>query len=135
MESITIKCPITIKAKVTENLKKQLTNELQDNLKKTDLELQQIDFHAKRVMAEQAKQDAQGLVQLRHQVEAERQKRLEFKNRLLDKMKETAQLEIGSEIVQGTLERIIEVKVGDQLPQLMNAEILLEDGKVLAFRN
>lgn len=135
MESMTLKCPVTIKAKVTEDLKKELSTEIQEKIKQADVELQQIEFHAKRIMAEQAKQDAQGLVQLRHQVEAERQKRLEFKNRLLDKMKETAQLEIGSEIVQGTLERIIEVKVGDQLPQLMNAEILLEDGKVLAFRN
>ena len=132
---MTLKYPVTIKAKVTEDLQKELSTEIQEKIKQADVELQQIEFHAKRIMAEQAKQDAQGLVQLRHQVEAERQKRLEFKNRLLDKMKETAQLEIGSEIVQGTLERIIEVKVGDQLPQLMNAEILLEDGKVLAFRN
>ena len=135
MESITIKCPITIKAKVTENLKKQLTNELQDNLKKTDLELQQIDFHAKRVMAEQAKQDAQGLVAIRQQVEMEKQKRLDLKNHLLEKLKETSDLEIGSEIVQGTFERIVELKVGDELPQIMHSEVLLEDGKILAFRN
>lgn len=135
MESMTLKCPVTIKAKVTEDLKKKLSEEIQNNIKQADLELQQIEFHAKRIMAEQAKQDAQGLVALRHQVEGEKQKRLEFKNRLLEKMKETAQLEIGSEIVQGTLERIIEVKVGDMLPEVMNAEILLEDGKVLAFRS
>lgn len=135
MESMTLKCPVTIKAKVTEDLKKELSTDIQDKIKKADVELQQIEFHAKRIMAEQAKQDAQGLVQIRHQVEAEKQKRLEFKNRLLEKLKETAQLEIGSEIVQGTLERIIEVKVGEQLPQLMNAEILLEDGKIIAFRS
>jgi len=135
MESMTLKCPITIKAKVTENLKKQLSSEIQENIQKADLELQQIEFHAKRIMAEQAKQDAQGLVGLRHQVEGEKQKRLELKNHLLEKLKETAQLEIGSEIVQGTLERIVEIKVGDELPQLLNAEILLEDGKVLAFRS
>lgn len=134
MESMTIKCPVTIKSKVTEDLKKQLAEEIQNNIKKADIELQQIEFHAKRVMAEQAKQDAQGLVSLRQQIEGERQKRLEFKNRLLEKLKETSQLEIGAEIVQGTLERIIEIKVGDELPVIMNAEILLEDGKILAFR-
>lgn len=134
MESMTLRCPVTIKAKVTEDLKKKLTEDIQDKIQKADIELQQIEFHAKRLMAEQAKQDAQGLVPLRHQVENERQKRLEFKNRLLEKLKETAQLELGSEIVQGTLDRVVEVKIGDQLPQLMNAEILLEDGKVLAFR-
>ncbi|GBG54908.1 16S rRNA processing protein RimM [bacterium BFN5] len=135
MDTITLKCPVTIKAKVTEELKKHLAAEIQENIKKADLELQQIEFHAKRIMAEQAKQDAQGLIAVRQQIDGEKQKRVDFKNHLLDKLKETAQLELGSEIVQGTLERIVELKVGDDLPKLMNAEILLEDGKVLAFRN
>lgn len=135
MESMTLKCPVTIKAKVTEELKKKLSEEIQQNIKQADLELQQIEFHAKRVMAEQAKTDAQGLVGLRHEIEGEKQKRLEFKNHLLEKLKETSKLEIGSEIIQGTLERIIEVKVGDEIPEIMSAEILLEDGKIMAFRS
>nr|WP_092067550.1 YlqD family protein [Dendrosporobacter quercicolus]NSL46648.1 YlqD family protein [Dendrosporobacter quercicolus DSM 1736]SDL58771.1 YlqD protein [Dendrosporobacter quercicolus] len=135
METITLKCPVTIKAKVTDDLKKHLAAEIQENIKKADLELQQIEFHAKRLMAEQARQDAQGLIAVRQQIDGEKQKRIDFKNHLLDKLKETAQLELGSEIVQGTLDRIVELKVGDDLPKLMNAEILLEDGKVLAFRN
>lgn len=135
METITLKCPVTIKAKVTEDLKKHLAAEIQENIKKADLELQQIEFHAKRIMTEQARQDAQGLIAVRQQIDGEKQKRIDFKNHLLDKLKETAQLELGSEIVQGTLDRIVELKVGDDLPKLMNAEILLEDGKVLAFRN
>lgn len=135
MDSITLKCPITIKAKVTEALKKHMAGEIQDAIKKADVELQQIEFHAKRVMAEQAKQDAQGLVALRQQIEGEKQKRMEFKNHMLDKLKETAQLEIGAEIVQGNLERIVTVNVGDDLHKVMGAEILLEDGKVMAFRS
>lgn len=135
MDSITLKCPVTIKAKVTEDLKQQLAAEIQDALKKADMELQQIDFHAKRVMAEQAKQDAQGLVALRQQIDAEKQKRLDFKNHMVEKLKETAQLEIGAEIVQGTLERIVEVRIGDDLNKVVNTEILLENGKVISFRS
>jgi len=135
MNSITLKCPVTIKAKVTEDLKKQLAAEIQDALKKADMELQQIEFHAKRMMADQAKQDAQGLVALRQQIDAEKQKRLDFKNHMVEKLKETAQLELGAEIVQGTLERIVEVSIGDDLTKVMNTEILLEDGKVMAFRS
>ena len=90
---------------------------------------------AKRVMAEQAKQDAQGLVALRQQIEEEKQKRLEFKNQMMEQLKEVAGLEIGAEIVRGTMERSIVVKVGDDLNQLMGAEILLEDGKIIAFRS
>ncbi|WP_371368918.1 hypothetical protein SRRS_23070 [Sporomusa rhizae] len=135
IENLTIKCPVTIKAKVTEDLKAQLAAEIQEAIKKADLELQQIEFHAKRMMAEQAKQDAQGLVGLRQQIDAERQKRLEFKNHMLEKLKETAQLEIGAEVVQGTMERIVTINVGDDLHKLMATEILLEDGKVVAFRS
>jgi hypothetical protein len=135
MDSMTLKCPVTIKAKVTEDLKKQLANEIQNNIKKTDLELQQIEFQAKRIMAEQAKQDMQGLEAVRQQIDAETKKRLDFKNHLVDQLKESEQLEIGAEIVQGTLERIVEIKVGDEMPQIMNAEILVEDGKIIAFRN
>ncbi|WP_425060819.1 hypothetical protein SCACP_15740 [Sporomusa carbonis] len=135
LDNLTIKCPVTIKAKVTEDLKAQLAAEIQEAIKKADMELQQIEFHAKRMMAEQAKQDAQGLVNLRQQIDAERQKRLDFKNHMLEKLKETAQLEIGAEIVQGTMERIVTVSVGDDLHKLMATEILLEDGKVIAFRN
>lgn len=135
MSSITLKCPVTIKAKVTEELKQQLAAEIQEALKKADMELQQIEFHAKRMMAEQAKQDAQGLVALRQQVDGEKQKRLEFKNHMLEKLKETAQLEPGAEIVQGTLERIVEVNIGDDLHKVLNTEILLEDGKIIALRS
>lgn len=135
MDSMTLKCPVTIKAKVTEDLKNRLGAEIQDAIKKADIELQQIDFHAKRVMAEQAKQDAQGLVALRQQIEEEKQKRLEFKNHMLEKLKETAGLEIGAEIVQGNMERVITVNVGDDLHKLMGSEILLEDGKIIAFRS
>ncbi|TCL40214.1 YlqD protein [Anaerospora hongkongensis] len=135
MDNMTLKCPVTIKAKVTEDLKARLAAEIQDGIKKADIELQQIEFHAKRVMAEQAKQDAQGLVALRQQIEEEKQKRFEFKNHMTEKLKETAQLEIGAEIVQGTMERFITVSVGDDLHKLMGSEILLEDGKVIAFRS
>ena len=135
MENVTLKCPITIKAKVTEELKKQLGAEIQEALKKTEMELQQIEFHAKRVLSEQARQDAQGLVGLRQQIDGEKQKRLDFKNHLLEKLKETAQLELGAEIAQGTMDRIIEVQVGDDLHKIMGAEILLENGKIIAFRN
>ncbi len=135
IESLTIKCPVTIKAKVTEDLKAHLAAEIQEAIKKADVELQQIEFHAKRMMTEQAKQDAQGLVGLRQQIDAERQKRFEFKNHMLEKLKETAQLEIGAEIVQGTMDRVVAVSIGDDLHKLMATEILLEDGKVIAFRS
>lgn len=135
MEQITLKIPVTVKAKVTDDLKKRLAADLQETLYKIDTELQQIDFQAKRIMAEQAKIDPQGLVGIRQQVDAEKQKRIEAKTQFLERIKEVGQLEIGSEIVQGQMESIVTFKPGDSLQAAMGTEILLEDGKILAIRS
>lgn len=132
---MTLKCPVAVKAKVTEQLKARLAAEIQDAIRKVDMELQQIEFHGKRALAEQAKMDAQGLTALRQQIEAEKAKRVEFKTNMTEKLKETAAFEIGAEIVQGNLERVVTVNVGDNLHEIMSAEILLEDGRIIAFRS
>ena len=134
MQSMMVRLPINIKAKVTEKLKRELTNEFTANLKNVEYELEQIEFHGKRMLAEQAKQDAQGLPALREQIEAERAKRLEAKNELEAKIAATEKLELGAEIMRGNMERVYELKVGDVLDEIIGAEILLEDGKVIAFR-
>ena len=41
---------------------------------------------------------------------------------------------IGAEIVQGTLERQVDVKVGDDMRELMNVEVLVEDDKIISIR-
>ena len=134
MSTITLKCPVTVKSKVTDVLKEQLVAEIKEAMVKVDMELQQIEFHAKRLMTEQVRSDVQGLTALRQQIDGEKQKRLELKNHLQEKLKETSQLELGAEIVQGTMEQMVTVQEGDDLQKLMNREILLEDGKVLAIR-
>lgn len=134
MKTITLKCPVTVKSKVTDVLKEQLVAEIKEAMAKVDMELQQIEFHAKRLMTEQVRSDVQGLTALRQQIDGEKQKRLELKNHLQEKMKETSQLELDAEIVQGTMEQMVTVQEGDDLQKLMNREILLEDGKILAIR-
>lgn len=135
MENMTIKLPVTVKAKVTESLKKQLIAEVQDAIKNVDMELEQIEFHARRVLTEQAKIDAQGLAGVRQQIEGEKQQRLAMKNDMTHKLQEAEALELGAEIVRGTLERMVTVAVGDNIRQVMGAEILVEDDKVIAFRD
>lgn len=134
MSTITLKCPVTIKSKVTAALKEQMTAEIKEAMSKIDMELQQIEFHAKRLMTEQVRSDVQGLTALRQQIDGEKQKRMELKSHMQEKLKETSLLEIGAEVVQGTMEQLVTVQVGDDLQMLMGREILLEDGKILAIR-
>ena len=134
MEEMTLRVPVTVKAKVTADFKAKIIADLQSRLEMVEQDLQQIEFQAKRLLSEQAKIDAQGLVQIRQQIDAEQQKRLAFKEDVTAKLKEAQELTIGTEVPQGNLEQQITVNVGDDLNAMMGAEILLEDGKIIAFR-
>jgi len=134
MDSISVKVPATVKAKLTEKLKKSIIEGLQGNLQQVGLELQQMDIQEKRVVAEQGQGDLQRIEAIHQQFGVERQKRLDFKAQAEDKLKETEKLAIGAEIVQGTLDRVVEITIGDNMREIMNVEVLVEDDKIIAIR-
>lgn len=64
----------------------------------------------------------------------ERQKRLQYREEAMARKEETEKLVLGAEIVQGTLERQVEVHVGDDMREIMNVEVLVEDDKIISIR-
>lgn len=132
-DSMFVRVPVAIKAKVTEDLKLKIIGDLQNTIKQMQLDLDQFDFQAKQVM-NQAANDLSAAPRLREQIEVERKKRTDAKEDAKAQLKRAQELQIGAEIGHGTLERTVEVKVGDNLEALMGAEILTEDGKIIAFR-
>lgn len=56
----------------------------------------------------------------------ERHKRMDAELTAACQGAETENLEIGA-IIQGTMERVVEVKVGDRMQEIVNTEILVED--------
>lgn len=135
MDSIQLKVPVTVKAKLTETLKERIIKELEDGLSQVELELQQLNIEEKRVVSEEAQKDLQRAQAARQHYGMEKQRRLEYKDQAEQKLMETKKLAIGAEIIQGTLEHITEVKVGDNMRELMNVEILVEDDKIVAIRS
>ena len=135
MDSINLKMPVTIKAKLTERLRKRISDDLAQKAQQVTMELQQIDIEEKRVIQEQAQGNLQALQAIRQHFAAERQQREAFKADAEQKLADIAKLALGAEIVQGQLERQVEVKIGDDFQSMMNVEILLEDGKVVAIRS
>ena len=115
-------------------MKDKILKETEQILADIDREMQNLEFQTQRMMSEQAKLDLQGLTYLRAQVEDQKQRLTNAKAKAQSDQDQAAQLEIGSEITQGQLEQTVTVKVGDDLNKLMGLEILLEDGKVAAFR-
>lgn len=134
MEKMVIKVPVVIKAKVTEDLKAKIVAELQEGVKAANLDMEQFEFSAKRAMNEQANQDSNMLGALQEQIEVERAKRMSAKNEVEAKLARAEKLELGSEVGHGQLERTVEIEIGSNLEALLGAEILTEDGKVIAFR-
>ena len=132
MDQITLRIPVVVKAKVTQTLKDRILKNADQAL--SDREMQNLEFQAKRMMTEQAKIDAQGLISLRAQVEEQKQRLASARAKAQHDREEAEHLTIDSEIRQGTLEQTVVVNVGDDLEKLMGTEILLEDGKIISIR-
>lgn len=139
MDSISVKVPVTVKAKLTEKLKENILKELEENIKRAELEIQQINIQEKRVIDEnrpdvETPEGAQQMHAIQQHFGIERQKRLDFRAQSMERKEETEKLAIGAEIVQGTLERQVEIHIGDDMREIMNMEILVEDDKIVAIR-
>lgn len=135
MESITLQCPITVKAKVTEKFKTDMFNNLNRQIEKINAEISHIEKDMKKVLTEQSTGDVQRVSTLLQQMEAEKGKRTNFRDELKNRITYIGELEIGAEVVQGTLQRLVEVKIGDTMPEIMNTELLVEDGKIIEMRD
>lgn len=142
MDVISLKVPVTIKAKLTEKLKAKILGDLEEGINRAELEVQQLNIQEKRVMQENqpanpdepTNEEIQRLQAIQAHFGQERQKRLEYREEALGRKEETEKMVIGAEIVQGTLERQVEVHVGDDMRELMNVEVLVEDDKIIAIR-
>ena len=130
MNSITMTVPVTVKAKLTEKLRARLVDEAVKVAEQMELELKQIEIDMQREL----ERNPQHEPQIRNFFSGEmapRQGRLDEAHR----RKETFEkLALGAEIVQGTTERQVELKIGDNLREAMNVEILVEDDKIIAIR-
>ena len=130
---LTITRPVMVKVRITDSYKKNLALELQQGAAKMELELQQLELQSLRLQ-ELAKKNPSSVEKALTQLEQEKQKRLDTRLKLLDKIKEVANLANGSEVLHGQVESLVEVQLGDDWQKLMNAEIVIEDGKIAEIR-
>ena len=135
MDSITMKVPVTVKAKLTEKLRAKMLKEMEEGLSRAELELQQLGIQEKRVMqeAEQGELTPQAIQHI-NTIRQERQRRMDYVEETRAHQEELQKCAEGAEIVQGTLERLVKANVGDDMRELMNVEILVEDDKIVAIR-
>lgn len=134
MESLTLIRPVLVKVKVTDNYKKAAAAELQEAVRRIELELQHLDFQEKRLISELEKKNPQGIPAARQHLEQERRRRAESRQKLIGQLKEVGQLALGSEVIYGKMESPVELKVGDDWRKVLGVEIVLQDGIVAAIR-
>lgn len=132
-EMLYVRVPIAVKAKVTENTKMKIIADLKETIKQMNMDLESFDFEAQRALKEAAADLSKSAV-LRQQIEMRREQMQQEKEEAEAKLERAEALQLGAEIGHGTLERTVAIKVGMDLDALMGAEILTEDGKIIAFR-
>lgn len=142
MDSVLVKFPLTIKAKLTEKLKNSMLDEMRANMQQAQLEIQQINIQENRAVKQAGDEVEEGqevnpqtLAMIHQHFGVERQKRQEFVQETEARYKETEKMALGAEIVQGQTERFVELKVGDNIRDQFAVEVVVEDDKIIAIRS
>lgn len=130
MNSIKMMVPVTVKAKLTEKLRARLVGECTAVANQMQLEIRQIDIDRQRELEKSPQHEAQ----INNFFGNEVGKRQAQIDEALHRKETLEKLALGAEIVQGTTERMVELKVGDNLREAMNVELLVEDDKIIAIR-
>jgi len=135
MASLTIKRSIAVIAIVTEKFKEELIAELREAADTTQRKIDQMEFQARRYLADVQKTDHNRALPGRQQIEAEKQKHEALKKEFLGKITEIDGLELGTEYPRGTLEGVVDLQEGDNLEdKLGKAELVIKDGIITEVR-
>jgi seryl-tRNA synthetase len=135
MALVTIKRNILLKAIVTETLREEVAGELQEAADQIAQRIQELDAAGRRYITDLQRTDLQRAMALRQQVEAEKKKQEEVRERLLERKEQVSQWKDGDEVVRGTIEGTVEVKEGDNLAVLLGGtELVVKDDIVTRIR-
>ena len=134
VEKIKIIQRVKVKAIVTESLKNNLLKELDAILRRTETELQHLNFKIKRTSLELEKKPSEELLMIRNEFQDHQNKNYEKIKEIKENMEAIANLVLGEEMVQGMVDSMVDIKVGDDWTALEYNEIVLKDNKVIDIR-
>jgi formylmethanofuran dehydrogenase subunit C len=119
---------VVIKQVITENSKSALKEKFSNQIMRLEQECQQLLFEQRKL------QNTKGISkqQLHNRFQQEIKKRKEKINVISFKIEQLEMLEIGSEIVEGEVEALVEVDVGTHWNELMEqTAIVIKDGIII----
>ncbi|MFW6358286.1 MAG: YlqD family protein [Chroococcales cyanobacterium] len=141
-QNLLLKRPITVKVIVTPRWKEEVQQQLQNEINKTDAQMQQLDMQGQRAIAEIQKQSVQPpgpqvqqqIESVQSQVNQKKSELLERKNQFLKQLQQIQQLELDQEVAQGQMESFFRLEPGDNLVRKLQVEIVVRDGVVEEIR-
>lgn len=134
-DAVVIKRDVIFRAVVTEKLKEQIDEEFKDAIDELDRRITQLDIGARQYVSELQRTNIQQAIAVRQQIETEKRRYQQSKDQLIQRQREVEKLEVGAEIIRGTLESQVEVKVGDNLQTaLRGVEVVVKDDEVVEIR-
>ena len=132
---VQVKRTVILRAIVTDELKQQVSEELQSAADEIEQRVQQLDFSTKAYITDLQRADLQRAMAVRKQIEAEKQKQNELRDALLERKAQVAVLQNDQEVIRGTLESYVEINEGDDLSVLLGGtEIVTKDNIVIEIR-
>lgn len=132
---VTIKRNVILRAVVTEKLKQEIDEEFGEAIDELDQRITQLDIGARQYVSELQRTNIQQAISVRQQIEAEKRRYQQAKDRLIQRQRQIEEFELGSEIVRGTLESEVQLKVGDNLQTAVRGvEVVVKDDEVIELR-
>lgn len=136
MDAVQLRQDVALIFIVTEELKVRLLDEFKAASDDVQSQIDQFDFRARHALAELQRADLNRAMAARQQIDAEKRRLEAMKNELQDRRKEIEGLTIGSEYPRGSLEGLVEVKMGDNLfEKLAGVQLIVKDGTVVEIRH
>jgi hypothetical protein len=140
--SLLLKRPVTIKVIVTPRWKEEAQQAIQAQINQLDGQIQQLELQGQRAISEIQKQSLMPLPDqaigqidnIKMQVNQKKSEFLERKNQALQQLQQVQLLDFDQEVVQTQIDGFCKIKMGENLVNKMNLEIVLRDGIVEEIR-
>ena len=132
---LTIRQPVAVKFILTEETKQGWLAELRRMVNATIAELEELEFRSKQWLRDAEKQGEGAVEAARQRIEGERTQREERREQLIAQLSQIQQMDIGSEVPNGTVETSVDVSLGDSWEKvLLGSEIIVKDGVIVEIR-
>ncbi len=132
---VMVKREVIWRAIVTDQLKEDLSQELDQTAQEVEQRIQQIDQQAKSYIQDLQRQDLQQAMNLRKRIDVEKKRHEELRDSILERKEQVGVLDNGSEVVRDTLDSYVELEEGDNINvALGGTEIVTKDNVIVEIR-